>query len=131
MVYLRHKKLTRDKETMNKTLNNNNITLDNASNLVYNTSMTNNNTNNNTTFLKGTITMTNHIADVAHDVRVIKHIDGAYDVFANFTTVKEAVAYMRNWNANAMQSWYIVNADGVRLRMNDQNKLEVFHSLIG
>jgi len=117
---------------MTKSSNKIQIALDSTANLVYNTSMTNNNTNNNnTTFLKGTITMTNHIADVAHDVRVIKHIDGAYDVFANFTTVKEAVAYMRNWNANAMQSWYIVNADGVRLRMNDQNKLEVFHSLIG
>jgi len=110
---------------MNKTLNNNQITLDNTSNLMYNTSMTNNNTN------KGIKTMTNHIADVPHDVRVMKHIDGSYDVFANFTTVKEAVEYMRNWNPNAMQSWYIVNADGVRLRMNDQNKLEVFHSLIG
>ena len=67
----------------------------------------------------------------AHDVRVMKHINGSYDVFANFTTVKEAVTYMRNWDANAMQCWYIVNADGVRLRMNDKNKLEVFHSLIG
>jgi len=105
--------------------NNNQITLDNTTNLMYNTSMTNNNTN------KGIKTMTNHIADVPHDVRVMKHIDGSYDVFANFTTVKEAVEYMRNWNPNAMQSWYIVNADGVRLRMNDQNKLEVFHSLIG
>jgi hypothetical protein len=72
-------------------------------------------------------TMTN----MTHDVRVIKHIDGAYDTFANFTTVKEAVEYMRNWNANAMDSWYIVNADGVRLRMNQLGKLEVFHSLIG
>ena len=75
--------------------------------------------------------MTNHIADVAHDVRVIKHIDGAYDVFANFPTVKDAVEYMRNWDANAMQCWYIVDADGVRLRMNNNGKLEVFHSLIG
>ena len=31
---------------MNKTLNNNQITLDNTSNLMYNTSMTNNNNNN-------------------------------------------------------------------------------------
>ena len=66
-----------------------------------------------------------------HDVRVIKHIDGAYDTFANFTTVQEAVAYMRNWNPNANDSWYIINADGVRLRMNDQGKLIVFNSLIG
>ena len=106
---------------MNKTLNNNQITLDNTTNLVYNTSMTNNNTN------KGTKTMINK----AHDVRVIKHIDGSYNTFANFPTVQEAVAYMRNWNANAMDSWYIIDANGNRLRMNQQNKLEVFHSLIG
>ena len=106
---------------MNKTLNNNQITLDNATNLMYNTSMTNNNTN------KGTKTMINK----AHDVRVIKHIDGSYNTFANFPTVKEAVEYMRNWNANAMDSWYIIDANGNRLRMNQQNKLEVFHSLIG
>ena len=112
---------------MNKTLNNNQITLDNTTNLVYNTSMTNNNTNNNTTFLKGTKTMTN----TTNDVRVIKHINGSYDTFANFPTVKEAVEYMRNWNANAMDSWYIIDANGNRLRMNQQNKLEVFHSLIG
>ena len=31
---------------MNKTLNNNQITLDNTSNLMYNTNMTNNNNNN-------------------------------------------------------------------------------------
>jgi len=112
---------------MNKTLNNNRIALDKTTNIVYNTSMTNNNTNNKTTFLKGTKTMTNK----AHDVRVMKHIDGAYDTFANFTTVKEAVEYMRNWDANAMQCWYIINADGVRMRMNDQGKLVVFNSLIG
>ena len=106
---------------MNKTLNNNQITLDNTTNLMYNTSMTNNNTN------KGTKTMINK----AHDVRVIKHIDGSYNTFANFPTVKEAVEYMRNWNANAMDSWYIIDANGNRLRMNQQNKLEVFHSLIG
>ena len=67
----------------------------------------------------------------AHNVRVIKHINGSYDTFANFTTVKEAVEYMRNWDANAMQCWYIVDADGVRMRMNDQGKLVVFNSLIG
>jgi hypothetical protein len=83
--------------------------------------MTNNNTN------KGTKTMINK----AHDVRVIKHIDGSYNTFANFPTVQEAVAYMRNWNANAMDSWYIINADGIRLRMNPQGKLQVFNSLIG
>ena len=104
---------------MNKTLINNTLALDITTPVVYNSSMTSNNN-------KG-----NSMINLAHDVRVIKHIDGAYDVFANFTTVKEAVEYMRNWDANAMQCWYIVNAEGVRLRMNDENKLEVFHSLIG
>ena len=112
---------------MNKTLRINRIALDKTTNIVYNTSMTNNNTNNNTTFLKGTKTMNNP----AHDVRVIKHIDGAYDTFANFTTVKEAVEYMRNWNKKGFGSWYIIDANGNRLRMNQQCKLEVFHSLIG
>ena len=89
--------------------------------------MTNNNTNtNNNPFSKGT-TMTN----LKHNVRVIKHIDGAYNTFANFPTVQAAVAYMRNWNPNAMDSWYIIDTNGVRLRMNQQGKLEVFHSLIG
>jgi len=89
----------------------NQIAIDKSTNLVYNTSMTNNNTNNKTTFLKGTKTMTN----VAHDVRVIKHIDGAYDVYANFPIVQDALDYMRGMGF-ANDSWYIVNADGVRLR---------------
>ena len=88
--------------------------------------MTNNNTNNKTTFLKGTKTMTN----VAHDVRVIKHIDGAYDVYANFPIVQDALDYMRGMGF-ANDSWYIVDANDNRLRLNAQNKLEVFHSLIG
>ena len=96
------------------------IALDSTTNLVYNTSMTNNNTNG----------VTKTMTTKAHDVRVIKHIDGSYNTFANFPTVQEAVAYMRNWNANAMDSWYIIDANGNRLRMNQQNKLEVFHSLI-
>ena len=112
---------------MNKTLNNNNITLDNTNNLMYNTSMTNNNTNtNNNRSSKGTTDM----ANVAHDVRVIKHIDGAYDVYANFPTVQDALDYMRGMGF-ANDAWYIVNADGVRLRLNDQDKLTVFNSLIG
>ena len=101
--------------------NNSQITIDNNNNLVYNTSMTNNNAN------KGTKTMINK----AHDVRVIKHIGTSYDVYANFTTVQDALDYMRKMLPNANDSWYIVNADGVRLRLNQQNKLEVFHSLIG
>ncbi len=112
---------------MNKTLNNNQIAIDNSNNLVYNTSMKNNNNNtNNNSFSKGTTDMTN----VSHDVRVIKHIDGAYDVYANFTTVQDALDYMRRMDF-ANNSWYIVNADGVRLRLNDQDKLIVFNSLIG
>ena len=66
----------------------------------------------------------------AHDVRVIKHIGTSYDTFANFPTVQEALDYMRRLDF-ANDSWYIVNADGVRLRMNQQGKLEVFNSLIG
>ena len=107
--------------------NNNKITLDNNSNIVYNTSMTNNNTNtNNNRSSKGTTDMIN----VSHDVRVIKHIDGAYDVYANFTTVQDALDYMRRMDF-ANDSWYIVNADGVRLRLSDNGKLTVFNSLIG
>jgi hypothetical protein len=112
---------------MIKTLNNNQIALDKSDNIVYNTDMTNNDTNtNNKTFSKGTTDM----ANVAHDVRVIKHIDGAYDVHANFPTVQGALDYMRRMGF-ANDSWYIVNADGVRLRMTDAGKLTVFNSLIG
>ena len=106
---------------MNKTLNNNQITLDNTTNLVYNTSMTNNNTNG----------VTKTMTTKAHDVQVIKHIGTSYDVYANFPTVQEALDYMRKMLPNANDSWYIVNADGVRLQLNAQNKLQVFHSLIG
>ena len=114
---------------MNKTSNNNQIAIDKSTNLVYNITMTNDNNNTKTQFLKGTNNMTN----VAHDVRVIKHIDGSYNTFANFPTVKDAVDYMRNWNpaGYAADSWYIINADGIRLRMNPQGKLQVFNSLIG
>ena len=104
---------------MNKTLNNNQITLDNTTNLMYNTSMTNNNTN------KG-----NDMINKAHDVRVIKHIGTSYDVYANFPTVQEALDYMRSMGF-ANDSWYIIDANDNRLRLNGQNKLEVFHSLIG
>ena len=101
--------------------NNNKITLDNNNNIVYNTSMTNNNTINEREF-----TMTN----TTNDVRVIKHINGAYDVYANFPIVQDALDYMRRMGF-ANDSWYIVNADGVRLRLNNQGKLTVFNSLIG
>jgi hypothetical protein len=88
--------------------------------------MKSNNNNTKNQFSKGT-TMTN----LAHDVRVIKHIGTSYDVFANFPTVQDALDYMRKMFPNANDSWYIVNANGVRLRMNQLGKLEVFHSLIG
>ena len=102
---------------MNKTSKINQIAIDKSTNLVYNITMTNDNNN------KGN--------DM--NVRVIKHINGSYNTFANFATVKDAVDYMRNWNPAgfASDSWYIINADGVRLRMNPQGKLQVFNSLIG
>ena len=103
---------------MNKTLSNNRLALDSTIHIVYNSSMTSNNN-------KG-----NDMINKAHDVRVIKHIGTSYDVYANFTTVQDALDYMRRMDF-ANDSWYVVNADGVRLRLNAQNKLEVFHSLIG
>ena len=111
---------------MNKTLNNNQIAIDKSSNLVYNTDMKNNNNTNNNSFSKGTTDMTN----VSHDVRVIKCIGTSYDTYANFPTVQDALDYMRRMGF-VWDSWYIVNADGVRLRLNDQDKLIVFNSLIG
>jgi hypothetical protein len=68
--------------------------------------------------------------NATHNVRVIKHIDGSYNTYANFTTVKEALGYMRRLDF-VNDSWYIIDANDNRLRLNDQNKLEVFHSLIG
>ena len=63
------------------------------------------------------------MTNTAHDVRVMKHMNGVYDTFANFPTVKDAVAYMRNWNANAVDSWYIIDANGNRLKMNQHGQL--------
>jgi hypothetical protein len=60
----------------------------------------------------------------------MKHINGSYDVYANFPTVQEALDYMRRMDFGN-GSWYIVDANDNRLRLNDQGKLEVFHSLIG
>ena len=65
-----------------------------------------------------------------HDVRVIKHIGTSYDVYANFTTVQEALDYMRRMDF-ASDSWYIIDANDNRLRLNDNDKLVVFNSLIG
>jgi hypothetical protein len=83
--------------------------------------MTNNDTNN-----KGN----NDMINATHNVRVIKHINGSYNTYANFTTVKEALDYMRRLDF-VNDSWYIIDANDNRLRLNDQNKLEVFNSLIG
>ena len=110
---------------MNKTLKINHIAIDKTPITCYNTSMKNNNNNTKNQFSKGT-----NMTNLTHDVRVIKHIGTSYDVFANFPTVQEALDYMRRLEF-AADSWYIVNADGVRLRMNQLGKLEVFHSLIG
>ena len=71
-----------------------------------------------------------HEEHKAHDVRVIKHMDGSYDTFANFPTVKDAVDYMRRMKI-ASDSWYIIDANDNRLKMNQQGKLVVFNSLIG
>ena len=95
----------------------NQIAIDKTTNLVYNTSMKNN---------KGNNTMIN----ATHNVRVIKHIDGSYDTFANFTTVQDALDYMRRMDF-ASDSWYIIDANDNRLRLNDNDKLVVFNSLIG
>ena len=70
------------------------------------------------------------MTNVAHDVRVIKHIGTSYDVFANFPTVQDALDYMRRMGFG-IDTWYIIDANDNRLRMNQQGKLEVFHSLIG
>ena len=99
----------------------NQIAIDKTPITCYNTDMTNNDTNN-----KGNNTMIN----ATHNVRVIKHIDGSYDTYANFTTVQNALHHLRRMDF-VNDSWYIVNADGVRLRLNDQDKLVVFNSLIG
>ncbi len=83
--------------------------------------MTNNDTNN-----KGN----NDMINATHNVRVIKHINGSYDTYANFTTVQNALHHMRRLDF-VNDSWYIIDANDNRLRLNDQNKLEVFNSLIG
>ena len=65
-----------------------------------------------------------------HNVRVIKHIDGSYDTYANFTTVQNALFHMRRMNF-ASDSWYIIDANDNRLKLNDNDNLVVFNSLIG
>lgn len=83
--------------------------------------MTNNDTNN-----KGNKDMIN----ATHNVRVIKHIDGNYDTYANFTTVQNALHHMRRMDF-ANDCWYIIDANDNRLKMNNQGELVVFNSLIG
>ena len=78
-------------------------------------------TNNNTTLTKESFTMTN----TPHDVRVIKHMNGTYNTFANFTTVKEAVSYMRRWSPDQIHNWYILDANGNRLQFNEAGQLLV------
>ena len=65
-----------------------------------------------------------------HNVRVIKHIDGSYDTYANFTTVQNALFHMRRMNF-ASDSWYIIDAKDNRLKLDSSGKLVVFNSLIG
>ena len=88
---------------MNKTLNNNNNTLDNTSNIVYNTSMTNNDTNN-----KG-----NDMIKMTHNFRVYMHRNGSFDAFANFTSIQEALDYMRNWT-DKTDNWFIYDENEAR-----------------
>tara|TARA_R110002110_G_scaffold16606_1_gene71844 strand:- start:148 stop:459 length:312 start_codon:yes stop_codon:yes gene_type:complete len=102
---------------MNKTSKINQIAIDKSTNLVYNTDMTNNKGN-------------NDMINATHNVRVIKHINGNYDTYANFTTVQNALHHMRRMNF-ANDSWYIIDANDNRLKMNNQGKLVVFNSLIG
>ena len=70
------------------------------------------------------------MTNLTHDVRVMKCIGTSYDTYANFPTVQDALDYMRRMDFG-IDAWYIVNADGVRLRMNQLGKLVVFNSLIG
>ena len=72
----------------------------------------------------------NDMINAPRNVRVIKHINGTYDTFANFTTVKNALDYMRRLGI-ANDSWYIIDAKDNRLRLNDFGSLVVFNSLIG
>jgi len=107
------------------------IGLDNTTNLVYNTDMTNDNNNTKNQFLKGTPDMTN----MTHGFRVYKYAaSGQYEAFANFTSLKEAVGYMRRWNPNQMTNWYIIDENDPkrkRFQMNQQNKLVVTYSGLG
>ena len=74
----------------------------------------NNNTNNNTNGVTNTMTNT-----MTHNFRVYMHANGSFDAFANFTSVKEALEYMRNWSDN-MHNWFIYDENtGRRFKMDD------------
>ena len=88
--------------------NNNKITLDNNSNIVYNTDMTNNDTNN-----KGN----NDMIKMTHNFRVYMHANGSFDAFANFTSIQEALDYMRNWT-DKTDNWFIYDEnEGRRFKL--------------
>ena len=88
--------------------NNNKITLDNNSNIVYNTDMTNNDTNN-----KGN----NDMIKMTHNFRVYMHRNGSFDAFANFTSIQEALDYMRNWT-DKTDNWFIYDEnEGRRFKL--------------
>ena len=70
------------------------------------------------------------MTNMTHDVRVIKHTGTSYDTYANFTTVQNALHHMRRMDF-ANNSWYIIDANDNRLKLNDNGKLVVFNSLIG
>jgi len=72
----------------------------------------------------------NDMINATHNVRVIKHINGNYDTYANFTTVQNALHHMRRMNF-ASDSWYIIDANDNRLKLDTNDKLVVFNSLIG
>ena len=86
----------------NNNNNNNQIALDNNNNIVYNTSMTNNNTN------KG-----NDMIKMTHNFRVYMHRNGSFDAFANFTSIQEALDYMRNWT-DKTDNWFIYDENECR-----------------
>ena len=88
---------------MTNNTNNNQIALDKTTNIVYNTSMTNNDTNN-----KG-----NDMIKMTHNFRVYMHANGSFDAFANFTSIQEALDYMRNWT-DKTDNWFIYDENECR-----------------
>ena len=91
---------------------------------MYNKNMTNNNN-------EREFTMTN----MTHGFRVYKHAaSGQYEAFANFTSLKAAVEYMRRWDITKMTNWYIIDENDPkrkRFQMNQQGRLVVTYSGLG